>query len=80
MNSLWFCVDPEPQIELRQTQKCQHYFGIFNDHPNAIGKSLKRPSTPFPHIISHENSKEQNFQSQKYELVKKNARIHITIF
>ena len=67
MNSLWFCCDPEPSIDLKACKGVQHarntedvsspFLGIFTEDPLEIGSRLHRPITPAPSGFPHEESK-----------------------
>ncbi|KAK8833964.1 hypothetical protein M9Y10_011638 [Tritrichomonas musculus] len=58
MNSLWFCCDPEPSIDLKACKGIQQtrntedasspFLGIFNEDPADIASRLQRPVTPAP--------------------------------
>ena len=66
MNSLWFCCDPEPSIDLKACKGVQQtrntedvsspFLGIFTEDPYEIGCRVQRPVTPAPSGYSQEPS------------------------
>lgn len=66
MNSLWFCCDPEPSIDLKACKGVQQtrntedvsspFLGIFTKDPLEIASRLQRPTTPAPSGYSQEES------------------------